>query len=213
MKNFALVALALGTSTPAFAQVAYQVNGPRIEGRIGWDNTALDLHASDGTESFNQSESKSGITYGGELGYDVSWSSATLGVYAGVEDSSTKECLAIYGDDEGCLKAGRNITVGARVGYPVGPASLAYIKGGYSNGRASVTYEDFADASYNVSEHDNLDGFHVGAGVELGVTSNTYAKLEYVYTDYNGYEISDGTNMLSLDAHRHQVVAGFGFRF
>ena len=214
MKYIVAGALVLSVAAPAAAQDAGPVqSGARIEARLGWDRPVLEAELSDGVDSLSEDAGKSGVTYGVEAGYDFVTSGPSLvGVYAGIEDSSTKECVEIYEGDEGCIKTGRNITVGARVGFTTNNG-LVYLKGGYSNGRAQVSYEDPAYPEDNFRLSDNLDGFHLGAGGEMMFGSNVYGKLEYVYTNYSGYEYDDGDLAAKLDAERHQIVAGVGFRF
>jgi len=206
MKNYLLAAAAatMLTAVPAVAQeedAGSMVSGLRIEGRVGLDRVVV--------SALGESEGRSGVSYGAEVGYDYLVSSSfTLGAYAGIDGSSAKECAEIFGDDEACLKAGRNFTVGGRLGAVTGPG-VFYVKGGYSNGRGTVEYEDFIDPAYSFSESANLDGFHLGAGFELSLSKNLYGKAEYVYTNYDTGEDYG----LDLDLQRHQVLVGAGVRF
>jgi outer membrane immunogenic protein len=216
MKNFAFVTVALAAASPAFAQDAEPsaYGGARIEARAGWDRPTISLRASDGVDTIDESAGKSGVVYGGEVGYDYAVSTISfIGAYAGIEGSTTEECSEVYGGDEACLKAGRNITAGVRAGFMLSPSAAVYAKGGYSNGRVRVTYEDPAAPADNFEEGGNVDGFHLGAGAEFGLKSGIYAKLEYVYSNYGDYEYVDGTDSASLGLDRHQVVAGVGIRF
>ena len=66
-------------------------------------------------------------------------------------------------------------------------------------------------------ENFQLEGWRVGAGVQKDIGSNTYAKLEYRYSNYHDadFQFANGTttNQFEVDTDRHQVVAGVGFRF
>lgn len=202
---FASVA-ALVIATPAMAQDEAAApefkGGARVEARIGIDDVVVSLD--------DESGSKVGFSYGGEVGYDyVTNSGFVIGAYAGIDGSTTKECTEVFGNDEACLKAGRNITAGVRAGGVV-RSGLLYLKGGYSNGRATVAYRDNAAPANNISESGNLDGWHIGAGYELPISANTYAKIEYVFTNYS---IDDGDFGVDADLQRHQGLIGFGFRF
>ena len=79
---------------------------------------------------------------------------------------------------------------------------LVYGKAGYSNARVGLDYEDGTSSdALDFDEGENLDGIRVGAGLEFALGPNSYAKTEYRYSNYEqGFD-------------RHQVVAGFGFRF
>lgn len=216
MKNIVILAAVCAAATPAFAQDETNLpfNGPRIEARVGLDRPTISVEATDGIDTIEESEGKSGVAYGGEIGWDVAISSiGFIGAYAGIEASSTKECAEVFGGDEACLKAGRNISAGLRGGFMIGQNAGVYAKGGYSNGRLRVTYEDPAFPADDFDLGDNLEGFHLGAGVEVGMSSGAYGKIEYVYTDYSDYEYSDGTVGIRAGLTRHQVLAGIGFRF
>lgn len=197
-----VAALAAATiATPAFAQDAAPVAGPRVEATVGWDRVVLNVDDASG--------GKSGVTYGGEVGYDFAPTiGAVVGVYAGIDGSSTEECYA-EGTERACLKAGRNLTVGARVGGRIGANSLAYLKGGYSNGRVRVDYTDTDFPADNFDEGGNMDGFHAGAGVQVGFRGGVYGKVEYVYTRYSTYDVAG----YDLRLDRHRVVAGVGVGF
>lgn len=192
---------AMLAATPAFAQDDTNFHGgARIEGRVGLDEAVVSVDGDSG--------SKAGVVYGAEAGYDVVMSGWVLGAYAGIEGATTKECDAVFGNDRACLKASRNITAGVRAGAIVG-RGLLYAKGGYSNGRARLTYEDFSTPANNFADGESLDGFHLGAGYEHNISRNTYAKLEYVFTKYS---VRDDLGV-DVGLQRHQAVAGFGFRF
>lgn len=190
--------------------VAADFQGPRIEARAGWDKITLEGRFDDGTDRFKLSDSDEDVGYGAELGYDGKFGSTTLGVYAGVDLSSVKQCDELFGLDELCLKTRRNFTLGVRSGFIASDRALLYVKGGYSNGRVRATYEDFEDILPSVSDAKSRSGFHVGAGVELAVSSKAYVKAEYVHTNYKAFNLDDDTKG---DFSRDQVFAGVGFRF
>ena len=59
----------------------------------------------------------------------------------------------------------------------------------------------YDDGLTKTSAGANGDGLRVGAGVQMGLGSNLYAKGEYRYTNYES------------DFSRHQVLFGLGFEF
>ncbi|MEO9130320.1 MAG: outer membrane beta-barrel protein [Sphingomonas sp.] len=198
---FASVA-ALVIATPAMAQEAPSEfkGGARIEARVGVDDVVF--------KAAGASESKVGLAYGVEAGYDYATTSGfVIGAYAGIEGATTKECI-VSGTQSVCVKAGRNITAGVRAGGVVA-GGLLYAKGGYSNGRINVAYVDTAAPLNNFSGGGNLDGYHLGAGYEMNISAHTYAKIEYVYTHYS----VNNTLGTTVGLQRHQGVVGFGYRF
>lgn len=232
MKYQAIIAAAAAglLATPALAQ---DVSGFRVEGRIVWDQVGTDAtlpnpdedEEVDGDEFFAASDEDSASAFGVELGYDAQiGSSFVLGGYVGADLSDADLCDELIEDDLACTSLKRTFTVGARAGVVLGDSSLLYVKGGYSNGRFKASYD--ADVTDNDDDEPgeierfsgSEDGYHIGGGVELGLTESLYAKLEYVYTDYgsrtyrlDGMDADDPALKASSD--RHQVIAGIGLRF
>ena len=199
---FASVA-ALVIATPAMAQDDSSgfKGGARVEVRVGADDVVL--------KSGGGSDSKLGLAYGTELGYDYATKSGfVIGAYAGIEGATTKDCGTVSVTQTACIKAGRNITVGVRAGGVVA-GGLLYAKGGYTNGRVTASVIDTAVPANNVSASGNADGWHLGAGYEFTISEHAYAKLEYVYTHYS----VDSTLGSTIGLQRHQGMAGFGYRF
>jgi outer membrane immunogenic protein len=163
-----------------------------VEGLVGYDTTDV------------EGESSDGVTYGAQVGYDVQSRGAVLGVEGEIADSTVDECVQDVDltGDELCVSAGRDLYVGGRAGAAVSPNVLVYGKAGYTNARVKADYEDgTAGTTLDFEDGENLDGVRVGGGVELALGPNSYAKTEYRYSNYEqGFD-------------RHQVVAGFGFRF
>jgi outer membrane immunogenic protein len=200
-------------AAPAFAQDAAPT-GLRV-GVLG----GLDIvRAGNTAESRVQGDDQSieGVQYAVEAGYDIPLGSAVVGVEAEYGDSTAKTRRAVdpntfgYGE----VAAGRDIYVGGRLGFVAGPGTLIYAKGGYTNSRLNVLASDG-----NTETRDNfqLEGWRAGAGVEKSIGHNTYAKLEYRYSNYKkaDFQYASGTttNRFGVDTDRHQVVAGVGVRF
>ena len=105
--------------------------------------------------------------------------------------------------DELTLSVGRDLYAGLRVGFPVSDKVMLFAKGGYSNQRISATYT-LDDET--VSESDTVNGFRLGAGVELDL-GQPFARLEYRYSDYGSFSDTE------LETSRHQVMLTAGLRF
>ena len=231
--KYALTTIALlfaGVSVPAGAQ---DLTGLRIEGRVGWDRTGAsfdipnpdyDEDDEDSPEFLIGSSNNSDVTYGAELGYDYQFRSGlVVGAYGGVDFSNGRTCRELVTDDHACSGLDRTFTAGARAGMAFGRSSMAYVKGGYSNGKIDAFYDpDLTDNDaatpgpvYDYSK--SKGGYHLGAGVEVGLLKGIYAKAEYVYTDFGNrsYVVGTGANapVLTAGLDRHQVLAGLGVRF
>ena len=182
-------------AAPALAQDS-TFTGPRAEAVVGWD------HVSD--DSLNNG-SRDGVVYGGQVGYDMQRGNTVFGVEGEITGATTKDTAngVLVAGDSLRVSAGRDLYAGARLGFVVGDKTLIYAKGGYTNARFDTRY---AAGTVNIREHDNVDGWRLGAGAEVKLNDKVYAKAEYRFSRY------DDDNS-GIDAKRHQVLGGVGIRF
>ena len=124
-----------------------------------------------------------------------------LGIEGEVSDSDARACdgSRSAADPRFCVKAGRDLYVGGRVGTVVGGRSLLYAKAGYTNARVKLTQD--GGTGQITLDRTALDGVRVGGGAEVALSQNTFLKAEYRYSNYEA------------GLERHQVVGGFGVRF
>jgi outer membrane immunogenic protein len=197
-KTFLVAALFAGaTATPAFAQDNETAPGRfHVEGIVGYDAPDGDV------------DDAKGIVYGIGAGYDFNIGrNITVGPEAELSSSSTDECASGINrpGDQLCLDAGRDIYVGARIGYRCGSERqhLAYIGGGYTNAAFNFGYDaNLAGSTGDFNITDEEDGYRLKAGVEVGLGRNAFVRGEYRYSRYD-----------DADLDRHQVVAAVGLRF
>ena len=200
MRNLVLTAalLASGVAAPAFAQDRAPFTGPRVEALAGYDNLR------DGGNG--DTEGRDGFVYGGAIGYDQQ----VGGFIAGIEGEVTGATTAartnnlLVPGDRLRVGAGRDLYAGARVGYVISPFAMIYAKAGYTNARVEAEYRS---GTTTVTDHENLDGYRVGAGIEYKLGQRTYVKGEYRYSNYGNSDRFD------IDASRHQILGGVGVRF
>ncbi len=225
MRKLVLAALLAGTgvATPAMAQETSPFTGLRVEGLIGYDRLQSG-ERDDGVETSENDgdEAVEGAAFGAGVGYDFDFGGIVAGVEAEyVESSGEQEAdETIDGINfTSSFETGRDIYVGARIGTRVTPRTLLYAKGGYTNTSIEANFDGPNDAF----EFDtNADGWRLGAGVEQALGPNSFAKLEYRYSNYNNLDFSDDFDFenfeaedfdTDIDLDRHQVMVGFGFRF
>lgn len=206
-------------ATPAMAQSATDgtFTGPRAEVLLGYDVSRAGSTIDDDTNEDND-QSIDGFNYGVGVGYDFNAGGVVLGV-EGEWTDSTAETEFDNGDSEnfglGNVETGRDLYVGARVGVLAAPDMLVYAKGGYTNARYNL------NSSYDGEEYNSkmdTDGYRVGAGLEYALGTNSFAKLEYRYSNYSDAEVDfendvPDVEVGEIDTDRHQVMAGFGYRF
>ena len=220
-KTVALFAAAsvAAIAAPAAAQDATDgtFTGPRAEALVGYD---VSKAGSDIDDDFNEDNDQSidGVTYGVGIGYDFNAGGVVLGLEGEYTDSSA-DVEFDDGDPEtfglGNVNAGRDLYVGVRAGVLASPDLLLYAKGGYSNARYNL------NGSFDGDEYRakiDTDGFRLGAGAEYALNENTFAKVEYRYSNYSSAELDfegdqPDVDLGEIDTDRHQVMLGFGYRF
>lgn len=217
--------LAIAAAAPAMAQdsaagadaPAKAFEGPTVSASLGWDH--LRSGSTNDLDGSHTKQSLDGVTFGGGIGYDKAVTShITLGAEAELTGSSAK-----WDDNNGVantfslgrVKAGRDFYVGARAGYAVSPATLLYVKGGYTNARFGLLASDGTTSNYARLD---TDGYRIGAGVEHKFTGNTFGRVEYRYSNYSKGEFDYNGNTadsarFGIDTDRHQVMATVGYRF
>lgn len=206
MKTAFILAAMAGAvvASPAMAQDGNtSLTGAYAGVLVGIDSVRI----SDGTDNGSESD----LGYGVTVGYDYDTGSAILGVEAEASDSGVSQTdtdLFVVGDSAR-LSAGRDLYIGARVGMHIGRAAMIYAKGGYTNAKVSLAYDDGATVTKG---SDELDGFRVGVGGEWQIGHGPLAlRTEYRYSDYGQY--SFGGVPTGLSAKRHQGMVGLLAKF
>ena len=186
-KFFLTVLTGCAVAAPVMAQDRAPFTGARIEGLAGWDRVKAGGHDDN-------------IGYGVGIGYDMQMGGALLGVEAEASDSNVRDCAgsATVIDPRLCLKTGRDLYAGGRIGATMGSA-LIYAKLGYTNFRGKFTSND--GTTETTLAKSDLDGVRVGGGAEFALSQNTFVKAEYRYSNYEA------------GVDRHQAMGGFGFGF
>lgn len=174
--------------------------GSHAEVIAGWDRL---------NDKSSYDASRDGVTYGGNIGYDIQRGSTVFGVEGEVTGStiSDRSSNVLNPGDRLRVKAGRDLYVGGRLGFVAGPRTLIYAKAGYTNAQFITDYDSPATTpSVSFRQRDNYDGWRLGAGAEFKVTDKVFAKAEYRYSNY-------GSQNGGVDPERHQIVTGLGVRF
>lgn len=213
-----IAASLLAASVVAAPAVAQDVNptftGPRIEATLGYDHVGAGSSVSNNNGRDDQKID--GLLFGGGVGYDIAVGRFLAGVEGEATGSTAHSDRAPYATNFGFgrVRAGRDLYVGGRVGGLVSPATMLYLKGGYSNAQLNVLA---GNSNESTNTNFKLDGYRVGAGVEHAIGRNTYAKVEYRYSNYSRARIDYGSdaasNHFDVDTDRHQIAASYGLRF
>lgn len=191
---FAIPSLAMFVVSPASAQ---DLSGFRIEAQAGWSHFNL----ADLTRNTTARPSTDRFIYGIGAGYDHPIGHGLiLGLDSNLDFGSGSSCRGggVLAGDRVCGKLVRDVDVGARIGVQTGPA-LIYGRVAYANTLMRSTFSSGTGSITTAS--DSAGGLRLGAGAELGITPNIYAKAEYRFTTAGDF------------SDQHQVLTGIGFRF
>jgi len=189
-----LAAVAVLSCVPGIAaaqdeKASNHFDGLRAELRLGYETPTI---SGDG----DVYKIGSAVSYGGELGYDISVNEKlTFGPYVNYEFSGVELC-----NGANCLEVQGNLSAGGRVGVALSESAALYGKVGY----ASLSLKA---AAGSVSGTDSKGGVYGALGVELSVSKNAYANIELAYADY-GQFYNTGWNL-----QRRHASVGFGVRF
>lgn len=216
-KGIALLLAAGSLGAFAVPAAAQEFTGPWIAGVAGYDINEAGSSQDDGV-NVDRDQNAEGLAYGVGIGYDVDMGGFVLGAEAELTDSTAD---SDYSDPYtnfglGAVDAGRDIYVGARLGFKATPQTLVYAKGGYTNARFNFIG---TDGTTNYDTNIDTDGWRLGAGVEQKLGTNAFAKLEYRYSNYSKGELDfeadniPDSDRFDIDTDRHQIMAGVGWRF
>lgn len=188
------IILLLSVSASLFATPAMAGEG-RVEVRTGYTDTDVDIDI----DEFDISESASGISLGGAVGYDFDISSK---LFVGGEISADYSSANINTPDV-FLSSGTEISVIGRLGINAGEKTKIYgLIGGTS---ISIDNDDQGGI-------DDDSGLVYGAGVQHNIGKKFYLKGEYRRTEFSISEVL-GAQSFDADINIQRLLVGVGFRF
>ncbi|WP_274426802.1 outer membrane protein [Chelativorans sp. YIM 93263] len=108
------------------------------------------------------------------------------------------------GDDE--FKYGVDGSLRARLGYAITNDVLVYGTAGGAATRIKAESPIDSDTATAI-------GWTAGAGTDVKLTEQSFARLEYRYTDYGSETLTYAGTDQDVDASNHRVMVGFGMQF
>jgi outer membrane immunogenic protein len=185
MRNRIILTLSIAAS---FISAPAQANEARAELRLGYADVKLTDSA------LGIAESDSGVTYGVAAGYDLSLGkSAFIGLEASFDLTNSK--LQIGATE---LKAGRQISLTARLGAKIGEHAGIYLLAGRAN--TSISANGISDKG---------TGNVFGGGLQYNIGSKAFFKSEYRRVSTKIDINNNNTGRLK----DQRLLAGFGVRF
>jgi outer membrane immunogenic protein len=153
------------------------------------------------------------------FGNDVSTSGWLGGVFGGYQMQNGQIVYGIEGDVNYSGVDGSNAgldarsridgSVRGRLGYAVNDDVLLYGTAGVAAERLRATDTVAAPA---VADTNMMVGYTVGAGADVKLTEDIFARAEYRYSDY-GSKTFDLPGLPSIDSSNHRVTVGLGIKF
>ncbi len=144
-------------------------------------------------------EAEGGLGYGGYGGLNLRiLERFVIGVEGDVLFTGNDVSIDGIPGVNGKINSERTIGASARGGILLRDTLLAYAKLGYVNGKFSSA---------------KLDGVRFGGGLEAALSERTSLRLEYLYSNFEGFNTSRLGNILNVEPQRHQILLGLGFHF
>jgi outer membrane immunogenic protein len=201
MQRYILALIACGlTLTAALAQTNSPIRWSGLYFGAGVGFSALDA-----TERERHTVPPSADKFGGDaharalgelaLGYDFHLQSGlVLGAFGGLGlTRTTFEAIRGTAPDIDVNKLTQRyaLSLGARLGVPVLPATLLYVDGGYTHAGFKFAYSD--DTSAYTNGH-AFNGWFVGVGGEQRIARNMSLKLEYRNAHFVNQRVGNAGN-------------------
>lgn len=214
MRKILFVAAILGAA-PAFAgessDTADKIGGARIEVRAGIERPNLSDTQS-GTTYVDTLGS--GLTYGGEVGYDIPvGKSFTVGPYVGIDAGGADKCetytdVGINGT--ACFKSNTNLTAGVRVAYAT-PKTELYLGLGYDSYNVDFSIREVSNPGglpvFSYDKNGSRGGLDVSLGANFTVSKHAYIGLGMKVGEMGDFE-NTGFNLQRFQGH-----VALGMRF
>lgn len=194
------IALVGAATAPSLAQSTV-FNGPYVGVFAGYDFSDTETTAPGVAQDLNQD----GKSFGGYLGYGQTFDRFYVGAEGEIGGNDLNGSKNVAGRITS-LDANESYGLSVRGGYLVTDNALLY-------GRVGWQRTNFEVNSGGLSLHDDLDGVRFGGGLEVAMTDNLLARLEYNYTDYDALKYSVGTANYSVQPDGGQLRLGVGYRF
>jgi len=132
----------------------------------------------------------SGVTGGGQLGFDLQRGRFVFGVFGSYDASAMEATASLGGTELKLIEKGDEWSVGARAGLLVNPRTLAYILAAYTE--SDFDFAGLADDGG--SKEITFSGITVGGGVEFALTQNVFLGVEGTHTFYSEETLFDFNN-------------------
>jgi outer membrane immunogenic protein len=198
-----VLALAVLATAAAPARAADLYRGPALAATpfnpYNWNGAYVGVNLGyQWGKTTNWPTSPSGITGGGQLGYNWQSGSFVFGIETDLQGSAANDTFAAYKFSNPMFG-----TIRGRAGYAMNNV-LIYLTGGFAYGLGRVDLGAATESQFH-------GGWTIGGGVEVGLTPNWSAKAEYLYVELGnqGYVLTGVQNGFQSNVFR----LGVNYRF
>jgi outer membrane immunogenic protein len=161
----------------------------------GWSNANVDFSAAAFPSFASVENNLKGALGGGQLGYNWQYGAAVFGVeadfqFGGMTGGIDAPCPP--GLCAGLAASFRQKmpwfgTARGRIGY-ASDGWMLYATGGYAYSRLEThAFASAGGVSVDVRRNENRHGWTAGGGIEVALTHNWTAKIEYLYLDFGSH--------------------------
>ncbi|MFK7842779.1 MAG: outer membrane protein [Sphingorhabdus sp.] len=194
--------VAISAPQAAFAQDTDDLfTGVSVGVQGGYDRQSIDETILEGANAVTLNAKKSGIIYGGYLGYDLQMGKVVVGVEAGFSPNGKTITSDIANGGSAELNPKWSADASVRAGVVLADRALFYGRIGYNRKRYSVSRFANGNNSAIASSNENADGLMFGGGAEFAFNENAAFRVEY------------RRNKLDGSLRSNQVLAGATLRF
>ena len=197
---------------PAPVVSVYNWSGFYIGGNIGWAwGNGTVTYTPTGATAF--SGTKDNFLGGLQAGYNWQAGNFVFGIEGDWDWVNGKSCGAVTGVVSGCAQVNSVATLAGRFGWAV-DNWLWYGKVGAGWVASEVNAFNAAGVGFNASKT-NV-GLLLGAGVEVGLTPNWSAKIEYNWINADNWTAAGAfipADHLNVEANVQVVKVGLNYRF
>ncbi len=123
--------------------------------------------------------------------------------------SSDDEGLSGNGTERYRLEQNWDAAILLRIGKVIDDTWMPYITGGAAWTELEASYP----GTTRGSSKDTISGWTLGAGIEVKLSTNIHARIEYRHSDYGTAHFSNGGVVSNVDYKDDRIMFGISYRF
>ena len=199
------LALALGMTVAGAAHAASPFEGPYVGAQVGY--SVYDFKLTTPAETIDGVSGR-GVDGGVYAGWGMLFDPTWYGGFEAEYDWSGAKHTTTFSGGNGEIKDKDNYGISARLGWL--PSSNVMLYGRLGWQRASLDYSGFVAGVGAGTTNNDHDGFRLGVGTDVAMTSNWLMRLDYNHTWYGKDTITPGAES---EPNNDLFRVGVAYRF